>query len=796
MSWIFNTSLPSFKRHRFIPFLLACACSLLSPALAHSQVCGQIVLGQAQKEYEAGRLQQVIALIEPCLATGFSRDEQIQAYRLLALTYLANDDADSTRMMAEHIVELDPNYMPNTVFDPPRYVAIIESIRKPLTSLVTASRQVEPIGEAPVPVTVITEEMARNSGARNLKELLCLYVPGMTAVEDHNELNIAMRGVYASSQQKILIMLNGHRLNSRAYSEADPDFSISLGKIKQIEVLRGPASSLYGNVALTSVINIITKKGQDVDGVKVSAGVGNFGQAKADFLLGKQFNRSNDILVWGSYYRSDGEEHYIPQEQDHSPNPVSGYAILGGFRDRPSYDAGVVYDQGHLSLLGNVRYCKYTEPFSAGGITGEVYDYGEYRTFQGTGPGLSSGSSHAELKYSNDLGQGWDIMAVGNLDLNAVLACLVVNPVIGQSGKIFWNEISYGGVIQLKKRYDLKTWGNGNILGGVQTDDMKLIDSFYLLGTNGQFDTVMDNSKKPLLDKGKEDIYSGFLQIKHRLGEKIILNLGARYDNKKRHLGKNVEDFSPRLSVIFTPSSLVDMKLSYAQSFVDAPYWYRYNSLPSYKGSANLLPEHLRSVQFTADFHFLDQKCNLGLNAFYNRLRDFIYRDPNATGDMPRYKNAGRLESAGVEGEMSYLAARVHVRANTTWQYAIDAVDYGVIGNRIDNIPEWTGNLILDLNPLFRKYNGLWINCTLHYVGMESSPVNTFLNGEAYHNPELTVEPAAIVNAGFHLPDLRGFSLDFTVYNIFNTAYLQGGSTPFPYPQEGRWFLMTAGYKF
>ena len=64
-----------------------------------------------------------------------------------------------------------------------------------------------------MPVTLITEEMIQISGARNLKELLITYVPGMTNVECNEEMNIAMRGVYSSGQEKILFMLNGHRLN-------------------------------------------------------------------------------------------------------------------------------------------------------------------------------------------------------------------------------------------------------------------------------------------------------------------------------------------------------------------------------------------------------------------------------------------------------------------------------------------------------------------------------------------------------------------------------------------------------
>ncbi len=110
--------------------------------------------------------------------------------------------------------------------------------------VISASQIEEPIKETPVPVTIITDEMIVKSGAKNLRDLLILYVPGITLVQDHNEMNFAMRGVYASSQQKILILLDGHRLNSRSYSESNPDYSISLEKIKQIEVLRGPASSL------------------------------------------------------------------------------------------------------------------------------------------------------------------------------------------------------------------------------------------------------------------------------------------------------------------------------------------------------------------------------------------------------------------------------------------------------------------------------------------------------------------------------------------------------------------------
>ena len=68
----------------------------------------------------------------------------------------------------------------------------------------SASKLSEPIEETPVPVTIITRDMIINSGAKNLKDLLVMYVPGFTFSQDHNEVNVAVRGVYASSQQKII----------------------------------------------------------------------------------------------------------------------------------------------------------------------------------------------------------------------------------------------------------------------------------------------------------------------------------------------------------------------------------------------------------------------------------------------------------------------------------------------------------------------------------------------------------------------------------------------------------------
>lgn len=669
-------------------------------------------------------------------------------------------------------------------------------------TVTAASKQAEPLREAPVPVTIITREMIRSIGARSLKDVLITFVPGITAAEDHNEMNVSARGVYASSQQKILILLDGHRLNSRAYSMANPDFSISLDKIKQIEVLRGPGSSLYGNVALMATINIVTLDGKDVDGAAVRVGAGDYGQRTAGLVVGKHFEKRHDLLLWGSFYSAKGQRIPISADQDYASSPRDGYAIVGGVRDPGSYDVGAKYRLGHFSLLGSSRMGRLVEPFSGSGMTGEVYDYDAFRSFGDTGPGLSSQSNHLEVRYARPLPSGLDVEVAGTYDTNELTAFVVSNPGAGGGAYLSWVEDSIGAIAQGRYHYDFGKAGKGNLTFGAQVDHMQLLDSNLGVAANWDWAKFGDTASKQVLERGSETIYSGFAQLKHHVVESVILNLGLRYDNKDRHQGPNVVDLSPRLALIYSPSDKVDVKASYASSFVDAPYWYRYNSLPSYRGAATLTPEHLQSLQLTPTVTWGRFKNTL--NLFYNHLYDFVYRNNNAAPTEPIYQNAGVLKSVGVENEFEFTQKALRARLNLTYQRALESQGYDARGPQIFNVPSFTGNLILDANPLYALYQKSWVNLTLRYASAQLSPINVVFRDatgnpiRSYVEPDHREPQRMIVDAGIRVDDVYfpGFSVDLSVHNLLDTRYSQGGAVVHPYPQEGRWFLMNLGYHF
>lgn len=112
-----------------------------------------------------------------------------------------------------------------------------------------------------------------------------------------------MHGACASSQQKILVMHNGHRLNSQVYAMAAPDWSISLDWLARVEVLRGPGSSLYGNVALIVVVNLVTKRPWEVEGTQVTLGSGNHGQRLLSVVAGHDQPGDEELRFLGAVVR-------------------------------------------------------------------------------------------------------------------------------------------------------------------------------------------------------------------------------------------------------------------------------------------------------------------------------------------------------------------------------------------------------------------------------------------------------------------------------------------------------------
>lgn len=793
------------------------------------------ILQRAAEEYRIGHFGQVIGLLEG-EAGRWVPALRYQAYRLLALTYLACDRMVECREAVHLMLKAEPYYTPSLA-DPLRFVELVKEMQTGEITLVTASQQSESPDEAPVPVTLITEEMLKAIGARTLKDALLAYVPGMNSVESANEVNVAMHGIFSAGQQKILIMLDGHRLNSRSTNGAAPDYSMSLEKVKQIEVLRGPASSLYGNVALTAVVNIITKSAREAEGLRLSAGWGNFGQKRVDVLYGKLFMNA-EVVAWGSLFYADGQEVEVSAKrvivEDNNglykrlSREYPRVGIVEGYKDLPSYDVGLRYRNSGFSFMLNARYGKRIDPFaSVGAAQGASYTYRDYPKFRGEGVGYGMGNLHTEGNWSGRIGK-WDLHAEIYFDRcshnqytttgDSVNAAY--QDVWGGGVKVIrdgfqlmnWQEYSWGGAFRAGWEYEWRGMGRGNLLAGLQGEEMNVYGANHFLGKDRQ---VWFYSQD-LLNRGRESTFSAFSQLKHYFSEKWILNAGMRLDYKRRSRNYEVEQggrklrnifaCSPRVALVYLPGNAWNFKWSVARAFVDAPYFYRANRLPSFLPDTTMKPEYLTAVQFFYACRFGQSAWSYEGNLFYNFLTDFIWHDRQASGGVPRYMNAGELHLMGWENSVSYTMPLFRAGVNVSVLMVVSGTEgeYDFRGMRICNVPPLTATGWFSLKVKQWEDWEWWLDVDGNFSAPQLSPISNVVFLE-YRDSEKrgeyerqlsnhTIDAYYVLNAGCRWQGKK-WSVGVHGYNVTDCVYYQGGTTVVPYRQQGVSIMAKIGYR-
>lgn len=222
---------------------------------------------------------------------------------------------------AKDILNLDLEQLANT----PVTVPAGTSMAAEVTSV---SRTAEPIARTPAAVYVVTNEMIRRCGARNVPEVL-RTVPGVDVAQiNASTWAISIRGFNGRFANKLLVQIDGvaiySPLHSGVFWERDP---VMLEDVERIEVIRGPGGSLWGNNAVNGVINIITKSSKDTKGVYADVGGGTEHRQFSNLRVGGQ---SGDVAyrVWGS--NADDNCGYVPNPGDRA---VDSYRYAqGGFR--------------------------------------------------------------------------------------------------------------------------------------------------------------------------------------------------------------------------------------------------------------------------------------------------------------------------------------------------------------------------------------------------------------------------------------------------------------------------------
>lgn len=785
---------------------------------------------KAESNYEIGKFDEALEILEGNFSK-FPAALKTNVLKLSALCSIMKDDDEKSVRYTSMLLQENPGYTPLDA--PQRFKDLVAELKHGGSNTVsTASADSETLDEVPVPVTLITEDMIRASGVHTVQDLLLLYVPGVTNLEINGIMSFAMHGIYGMSQEKVLIMINGIRLNSYSTNLGLADYSISLEKIKQIEVLRGPASSLYGDVALTGVVNIITKDGRDIDGFQAGVSAGNFGQFHGSAMFGKHLYDA-DIFAWGAFYRSDGEFVKAQVDTMFSTLNYPEHVIVGGFNHKPAYDCGANIKYKGFSVMYTCNSSKTVTPFTKDQSDVFVpYSYYKYAEYDGNLPGPAYTTQNVRARYEKSF-KKLDASLSATYYREKMSKYMVAGDTVLYQTFDMWgyNEETYEieskscttGLADYMVWEDINMSLSGRIAynygnrhcGGIITvgTDLSCFKKNYT-----QHCEIYDYVKQyspTVYDYysfgNKEQKNALYLQVKHRWG-RLIINTGFRYDYKRRceintdnsilsfeaekidsiNADAKIHEFSPRISFIYTTDK-VNLKLNYSKSFVDAPYLYRTNELFIILFDKMLTPERLNSYQFTVTGKNFPKNLTTELNFFYNDCKGLVMPWENIA-----YINWD-LRMAGVEAVATYSCGGFSLNANATFQKVADYKpfengygDYSLIVNgNVLNTPNFFVNALLS----YRFNKTVRANIGINYCGKQYFKFRIYENPIDWEESYKEISQYFLVNPGLNF-DFGKLKLDINIHNVFNHKYSLGGNCFREIPQKGLWLMAGVSYNF
>jgi iron complex outermembrane receptor protein len=161
------------------------------------------------------------------------------------------------------------------------------------TVIVTASKVEQQLINSPAAVSVVTSEAIESSPASNYGDLL-RSVPGVNVAQTSaRDINIVTRGATSTLSTSQLALLDGRTIYQDFFGFVAWDFlPVDTSEIAQIEVIRGPASAVWGANAMTGVVNVITKTPRQIDGTTLTLAYGGVNRdvAGSDQDSGETYN--------------------------------------------------------------------------------------------------------------------------------------------------------------------------------------------------------------------------------------------------------------------------------------------------------------------------------------------------------------------------------------------------------------------------------------------------------------------------------------------------------------------------
>jgi len=245
-----------------------------------------------------------------------------------------------------------PPALAGTVVDPFTEPDEADAFRIEEEMVTVASRYAQTTRQAPSIVTVLTDREIRERGFLTISDMLS-SLPGVYITQAPEGRSLAyFRGVVAPDNNKFLLLIDGVPWYDGVYTHAWIDEYIPLENVRQVEIIKGPGSAIYGTNAFSGVINVVTYSAEDLGGAFVRATGGSYGRHSAAFVMGDHITMSR-----GRKLGVAGTVRFLGTDGDGLEVNPKGQANIHGTQPRRAMNASLRVQTDALELsLAAVDY--------------------------------------------------------------------------------------------------------------------------------------------------------------------------------------------------------------------------------------------------------------------------------------------------------------------------------------------------------------------------------------------------------------------------------------------------------
>jgi iron complex outermembrane receptor protein len=609
-----------------------------------------------------------------------------------------------------------------------------------------AAKRVQPTTEAPSSVSIVTAEDIARYGYRTLGEIL-RSVRGFQISYDRNYSYVGARGfaVPGDYNTRILLLVDGHRMNDDVFDQAGIGRELGLDPttFQRVEIIRGPASALYGTSAFFAVVSITTKRGVDLNGLSIGAEGGSFGAKRAYGIGGRTFANGLDLAVSGNVEDIDGQQSLFFPEFD-APETNFGVAT----RLDSETVRGLTGRLGYRDLNVTAAYGRREKQVPTAAFD-TVFNDPRFNTLDER--------AFVDASYEHKWHDTRYALR-GYADMYRYDGTYPYAPLTADSDVVISSDYGHGVWWGVDGRATREFRHSHTLTAGLEFRDYARQD---------QGNLYPDDRAPSFTTDASSQVFATYVQDELRIRNRFLVNVGARYDAYS-----GFDRVSPRASLVFTATPNRAFKYLFGSAF-RAPNAYEFDYLSNGVRNAALRPETINTNEVVWE-EYVGGWLRTSVSGYRNNVDRLLTLVSDDEGVLS-YSNAGRVIARGLEleAEAKYRAG-LHVLVSYSWQKAQDRDTDAELTNSPHHLVKVRVGLA---GPVSRSTTAFEVQTSSGRLALTGAEVPGH----------------AIANANYVQPIGVGLSLTATLRNMFDADYADPASEEHvqaAIPQDGRTLLV------